>query len=203
MEPCFVCGTDTELVCSGCDVHSYCSVECQREDWIEHEAECKDIAIDAPFRFRGWRGVISEHARLVMERALEIAFGKFPITKLDDKLKRNLTRWRKGRDTNQIQILVTNFNEALRQYSIDLDEEKLRGETASTGPVVNASGHLGQFFEAIGVNDAVIGFFIYHRCLLAYARDAKGTTREDCMKIAKALGVVLNGRAWHNPTERV
>lgn len=40
---CHVCTKDAQLKCGGCKRVHYCSVECQKQDWDNHKAKCKEI----------------------------------------------------------------------------------------------------------------------------------------------------------------
>lgn len=41
MNPCRVCSEKTSKICTGCKTVAYCSVECQKIDWLFHKVHCK------------------------------------------------------------------------------------------------------------------------------------------------------------------
>lgn len=39
---CSICGKPMGKLCAGCKKVRYCSTECQKSDWAEHKAKCKE-----------------------------------------------------------------------------------------------------------------------------------------------------------------
>lgn len=205
--------------CTGCNVRRYCSVVCQKENWIEHKPDC---TVDALFGIGRWKGVVSEHADILMKRTSDIAMSRF-LPSHEEKLQANRARWRKGDrgTTADLQALVKTFNAALAKYSTDLRGERGTGRTVASEPVTNSAAALAIFFadrRGFGTafasqRDYADAFRFYAACLLNDAdradqyvetgrqqyKDLREAEQEPCKKLAKALGALLNGSPWKHP----
>ena len=50
LEPCSVCSKEASKKCSNCKLQFYCSKQCQKEDWKNHKAICKEVSKAAEFK---------------------------------------------------------------------------------------------------------------------------------------------------------
>ena len=50
LETCSVCSKEASKKCSKCKLQFYCSKQCQKEDWKNHKAICKEVSKAAEFK---------------------------------------------------------------------------------------------------------------------------------------------------------
>src|SRR5688572_23265877 len=67
---CFVCKRilgDTPIVCSGCKIMQYCSVECQHGDQVEHSLACEKREVNACLKLSSRIAMKIELAKSILE----------------------------------------------------------------------------------------------------------------------------------------
>ena len=226
-EPCLVCGTPTDMVCTGCNLRYYCSHECQAADRTYHLSECQSQQIGAFWGIGKWKSVVSEHANLIASQSENIALHGADSPNLHntyDKLELNVASWKKGRSTTSrlLQDHVRTFNTALKEHSDALFLNKQGEFAALNSAIIQSAQRLAEFFAdnlMFGSSfnarrDYENAFKIYAECLQLHSiyadkyvrskdtgdEKSRMAQRRKCDRAADALGAVLNGRPWKSPS---
>lgn len=181
------------------------------------------MTVNAFFGIGKWKGVLSEHAELLMNRSEAIASGDTKlVADYGKELETNRLRWTKGRrvTTEKLRERVKIFNDNVKIYAENLKEARDIGLTVSTVGIQKSSQNLATFF-AKGRIETVFaspkdyaeafetyGFSLTHHALYAdqyaFRKNAadlqqRNAKRDTCHRVATALGSLLNGASWTNP----
>ena len=215
VEPCLVCGKETNIVCGNCGERYYCGEECQKADWMYHVGECRTGEIGAFWGIGKWKSIVNEHLEVVLAKVDEIIHPKesnLPHIAGDTDITSNARRWTKGKstDTTKLQNNLQSFNGNILDYATSTKNEDPSGKNRHSDGIKSSAKDLAKFFktrDSFGTvwssdSDFDSAWQSYAACFISYIvslyRDKKRNMNEYyvCKRAANSLGAVLNGRPW-------
>jgi len=215
VEPCLVCGKETNIVCGNCGERYYCGEECQKADWLYHVGECRTGEIGAFWGIGKWKSIVNEHLEVVLAKVDEIILGtesNLPHITGEIDITSNARLWTKGNSTETaiLQAGLKAFNENILQYARSTKKGDSTYMITYSSEIRTSARALAGFFktrDSFGTvwssdSDFYSAWTSYADCFISYIVVLKQQNRRSqkeysaCQRAANSLGAVLNGRPW-------